>query len=783
MKKNILFILLITFISLVGYSQQTISLGILSDFEKTDERSQFINKMLLEEIQKVTGSRYNVSFNKENHISCNWDKNQAITGYKKLSSSCDLIILIGELSVQGALNNQPIFVPTIGLGVFNTDIQQIPFTKEETSGINNFSYILTSQNVTTELMEFKKLIDYKNLVFLFDERTYKSIDQAIAQQKITKIGNSLNSVCKVISIDNKNIAASLAKIDQNTDAVYIGIPYEFSSTEIKEVLSILNEKQIPTLSMNHRYVNGGALISYSKDNSISYLTRKMALMADDALNGEQLSKMKVSINKKRELSLNVSTARKINFSPSFETLFTANIINDSSFELPSYSIQEIVKKALETNLDIQLSNMDISLSENDIKYAKSQFSPDASINASGTWIDKNRPNPIIGQAERSIVGNGKVQQLLYSESAIANIKIQKYIKEAQKYATAQEILTQILNCYTAYFSILKAKTNATIQSENLKAYKTNLELAKVRSNIGSNSNSDVYRWESEVANTKQAVIEAQTNIYISKCRLNTLLNLTLKSEFDVKDILLDDEIFKSYSKSVLSKSVTSPAKLESLTDFLINEAKNKHPSANQLLANLNAVDRQIIMNKRMYYTPTVALSGQIDQNFYRGGLGSEPLPDYDFFNTTGSTSIVVSYPLFDGNRRKINLQKSKIQHLQLSTQIDNLNQNLALQVRINTINLLTSGTKINYSKTSAKNTKNNFDLVQENYKQGTVSITQLIDAQKAAFTSQQAYSLSIYNYLLDFLTLENSIGFYSMLNTEEENAAFENRYLEHIKNN
>jgi outer membrane protein TolC len=189
------------------------------------------------------------------------------------------------------------------------------------------------------------------------------------------------------------------------------------------------------------------------------------------------------------------------------------------------------------------------------------------------------------------------------------------------------------------------------------------------------------------------------------------------------------------------------------------------------------------MNKRMYYTPTVALSGQIDQNFYRGGLGSEPLPDYDFFNTTGSTSIVVSYPLFDGNRRKINLQKSKIQHLQLSTQIDNLNQNLALQVRINTINLLTSGTKINYSKTSAKNTKNNFDLVQKNYKQGTVSITQLIDAQKAAFTSQQAYSLSIYNYLLDFLTLENSIGFYSMLNTEEENAAFENRYLEHIKNN
>lgn len=781
MKKNILFILFLTSISLVGYSQQTISLGILSDFEKTDKRSQFINKMILDEIQKVTGSRYNVILNEKHHLSSNWDKNQAVSGYKKLSTSCDLIILIGGISVQGGLKNQPISVPTIGLGVFNTDIQQIPYTKEETSGINNFSYILTSQDITTELVDFKKIIDYKNLVFIFDERTNKSIDQTIAQQKIKEISDSLNSTCKVVSIDNKNIAASLAKMDPNTDAVYIGIPYELSSTEIKEVLFILNEKQIPTLSMNHRYLNDGALISYSKDNSISYLTRKIALMADDALIGEQLSKMRVSINKKREMSLNVSTARKINFSPNFQTLFTANIINDSSLELPSYSIQEIVKKALETNLDIQLSNMDISLSENDIEYAKSQFLPDASISANGTWIDQNRPNPIIGQAERSITGNGKVQQLLYSESAIANIKIQKYLKEAQKYATDQEILTQILNCYTAYFSILQTKTNATIQRENLKAYKTNLELAKVRSNIGSNSNSDVYRWEGEVANAKQAVIEAQTNIYIAKFRLNTLLNNTLEDEFDIKDILLNDEIFKSYSTSVLSKSVTTPAKLEVLTQFLINEAKNNHPLTNQLLANLNAVDRQIIMNKRMYYTPTIALSGQIDQNFYRGGLGSEPTPGSEFYNTTWSTGIVVSYPLFDGNRRKINLQKSKIQHLQLSTQIEGLNQNLALQVRMNAINLLTSGTNINYSKTSAINTKSNFDLVQENYKQGTVSITQLIDAQKAALTSQQAYSLSIYNYLLDFLTLENSIGFYTMLSSEEENKAFENRYLEFIK--
>lgn len=781
MKKHILFILFLVSITFVGHSQQNVSLGILSDFDEADERNEFINKMILNEIKKVTGSGYNVVLNKENQLSSQWDKEQAISNYQKLSKNCDLIILIGGVSLQGGLNNQPFAVPSIGLGVFNTEIQQIPITKEETSGIDNFSYVLSSQDMSNELMEFKKLVNYENLVFLFDERTNKTIDKNSSRGKLSELSNAIKATIKVVGIDHKNIVKSLEKIPSDTDAVYIAVPYELNENQMKEVLTVVNNKKIPSLSMNQRHVDFGALTSFSKDNGVGYIIRKLAVMADGTLSGEKLEDMYVGINKKQEMFLNISTARKINFSPSFQVLFTANIVNDSSIELPTYTIQDIIKKGLETNLDIQLSNMDISLSENDIKYAKSQFLPDADISFNGTLMDKNRPNPIIGQAEKSFVGNGSVQQLLYSESAIANIKIQKYLKKAQQYATEQEVLTQVLNSFTAYFSVLQAKTSATIQSENLKASKTNLELAKLRSNIGASSNSDVYRWESEVANAKQAVIESQVNVYAAKYGLNTLLNNTLENEFDIEDIQLEDKMFKSFSTSKLSQYVTTPAQSQILTQFLIAEAKKNYPSKKQLVANLDAVERQILMNKRLYYTPTVALSSQLGQNFYRGGLGSEPAPGSEFYDTTWNASLVVSYPLFDGNRRKIDLQKTKIQGEQLATQIENLDQNLALQIRINILNVLTSDTNINFSKIASENTQNNFDLVQQNYKQGTVGITQLIDAQKAALAAKQGYSLSIYNYLLNFLTLENSVGFYSMLNTEKENKAFENRYLDHIK--
>ena len=155
------------------------------------------------------------------------------------------------------------------------------------------------------------------------------------------------------------------------------------------------------------------------------------------------------------------------------------------------------------------------------------------------------------------------------------------------------------------------------------------------------------------------------------------------------------------------------------------------------------------MNKRLFYLPSVAVSGQLNQNLYRGGVGSEPPLNSEFYNTTWNAGVVLSYPIFDGNRRKINLQRTTIQQQQLNTEIENLDQNLTLQVRSSALDLLTSTTQLKYTRVASENAANNFDLMQKNYQQGTVSITPLIDAQKVALNAKLAYSLSVYNYLVN----------------------------------
>ncbi len=130
-------------------------------------------------------------------------------------------------------------------------------------------------------------------------------------------------------------------------------------------------------------VVGGSMIRPTRE-----LT-KMAIMIDGVVRGENLANMKVAINQKEELNFNIRTARKINFTPPFKILFTANIVQSDSVAVETIlSIEEILQKGLQENLSIKISNKDMELSEQEIKNAYSNFLPDASVSTNALWINK-----------------------------------------------------------------------------------------------------------------------------------------------------------------------------------------------------------------------------------------------------------------------------------------------------------------------------------------------------------------------------------------------------------
>ncbi len=762
-------------------TKKSVKIGVITDFSIENASFSFVTQ-LKEDIIQTVGNSATITFNNADILSSEYDSNLAKTHYQSLSERVDMVLVIGGASLKGAVSSNFYPVSTLGIGVFDPKLQNIPYTESGTSGVNNLSYILTSNSLEKELSTFQDLVGFKQIAIMMDARTADIYSQSSYLNELTQ---SLDANFEIVPV-GASMKDAVSGFNSETDAVYIAITYEKSPKEIKELADNLIQADIPSFSGLREHVDLGILASLSDDNGIDQLRRKASLMVEDAIAGKEYADLAVALNFKEKLFLNIATAQAINFSPTFETLFTAEIVGQESIAKGSiYTLNEVVSLAFRNNLNIQISEEDLELSENDIAFAKSQFLPQIEASATGLQIDQDRAKASFGgQAEQTLTGSGSLSQLIYSEDALANIQIQKYLAKAQQASLDQQALNVILDTFEAYFNVLKAKTGLQIQQENLESSKTNLEFAKVRVSIGASNRSDLYRWESEVANATQSVIEAQSAFVQSKLQLGRILNIELDNEFELEEVSLDDETFQNYTENSLGQFIQTPAQLERFTNFLVAEAQSQNPSIQQIDANSSLLDRQLLLNKRRFFTPTVALQAGVDDKLWTGGAGSDvtPNPGAPTQNDiTWNIGVNVSLPIFSGGQRKLDVERTMIQKKQIDYQKRDIDQSLELGIRAQLISVVSASTNVNYSQVSSDNAQKNFEIVQDSYKKGLVPINQLIDAQNAAFSASLNYSNSVYNYLLSFIRLENIIGRYTLLSTDEENQAFINRYLNFIQ--
>ena len=775
------YLLLILFAWSNQLFSQNIELGIVTDFQRSPVIDSVFQVITLE-MDRTTGSAKKVTLAPEHVIYGSNSLEQARVNYDRINPQVDFVILVGGISVKGALINGAFPKPTIGLGIIDPSLQDIPF-QEGKSGVQNFSYIWAAQDFEKELTQFGRLYPFDNLAVLADSASSITFNQQKAQQVTDSLSELLSTTINIVPVTT-DIPGSLAAIPDGTDAVYLTELYGKTVSDIKQIADGLKTRKLPSFSSSKWHVDNGVLACVSDENGFEQAIRKLAIMVDESLGGAPLAEMPVVINYKEEFFLNMETAREMDFSPPFEILFTANLIGDIEGRPAVYSLEEIMQRSLENNFDIKITYQDIALAEQDLRRVRTNIRPSLDLSVTGSHINSERANAAIDNPERLLSGQLTLNQLLYSEEAIAGIKITQYVRKAQEYDTEANVLKVLLDTYIEYFNVLSAKTNLLIQQENLNNSKTNLELAKIRLSVGSSSIADVYRWESEVAADKQVVIEAQTSLITSKLRLNTFLANSLEDNYDIQDVTIDDEVYEKFTDERIAKFVKTPKDLEFVSEFLVQEAVNANPNKRFLLENIKAAEREWLQNKRLLYVPQLAFQAQTSQVLDRGGRGSEEIPGgNEFFDNSWQLGISLSYPLFQGNARRIDIQRSTVQLEQLDNSRQQLDLNLELSVRSSVLQLLNSYTNIAFSKTASDNAQRNFELVQENYREGAVIITQLIDAQQAALQARLSYALSIYDYMQAQLQLEFAIGFFSMFSAPEKIKDFEDRFLQFRGNN
>ncbi|MEM7486043.1 MAG: TolC family protein [Bacteroidota bacterium] len=755
-------------------TSQELRIGVILDYEYNEVQYANVKENISQEVAKTVGGSVKLIIPDSHIIFTDYDHSRIIDAYDQLTKNCDVIVLIGSKSTKTILAKNVIDTPTIALGISTTSVGNIPLTARGTSGINNFSYILTSRTLEQELGQFYEVHQFKKLSLLFYQKAVDSSSISDLKAQLSALSNRFNCMVYPVPIANE-ITNSLKNIPKDSDAAFLGITQEMSNQGIEKIIAHLKSNNIPSYSPLKKYVEAGILMGISSDKDATAIYRKLGLMIDDIRNGINAQDLAVAIGQKTQLYFNMETSKAIGFAPGFQTLFTANLINTNEIFKPNtYSLADILQKTINVSLGIQVSYKDIDLTEREIKEAKSNYLPTLNLGLQASRINEEATNEFVGQSERSLNQTATVSQLIFSEPVLANIKIQKLLNEAQKYATKQEINNAIFQTFQLYLNILFAKSNVNIQQENLDVLKKNLELAELQSEIGSKNNSDVYRWKSEVANATQNLIEAKTALIISKASLNNFLNNTLEDEFDIEDVTLETDLFNYYEIYPLLGEAQNLKDIRKITQYLYQYAIENFPSAQQLEYSIKALERQKKSNNRAFYLPDITMGLSQSEVLQRGGVASEPTSELsNFIDSFWSVGVSVSYPLFEGNRKNIRRQQTTIQTEQLSLQKDELLNNLRLNIQNSVANLITGQTNILLSEESSENAQKNFEIARELYFESTISLIQFLDAQNASLSAKLSYINSIYNFVLAFAELENSIGFFSAMATLEEKEKFE----------
>lgn len=775
----------LTYILLVSgyFSFAQVTVGVIMDLEESAQ-SRLLITALVEEIDKTTGFNLKVQSSVDLQ---SFDVSSAAEAQRLYTSmNASLVIAVGGVSTKALSELPDLPIPVIGIGVIDPTIQGIPY-QEGKSGKNNLTYLLTSRDLSQEIESFQKLVGFEKISLVIDPAINKTMTVS-GNILIDSLQNDLGVEIEVIEAV-KDVNQVIQNIG-GAEVVYLSSLISRDQNYIRAISDHLIAQKIPSFSTSKQHVEYGILGSSSGDNGREQVIRRIAIMAADILSGRNAEELGVEFTTNEYFYLNIETARKLEFSVPFEVLLTAQIIGDSNPEGTVFSFAEIANIALEENLNIQLSYKDIDVAELDVRGNRANILPSLTSGLTGSRINEERANASINSPEKALNLDLTVSQVIYSEEALAAIKIGQYLKNAQAYQTEVDILNVLLDTYTAYLDVLSAKTNLTIQRQNLDNTRTNLELAKIRVDLGSSTNADLFRWESELANATQSLIEAQAVLFTLKYQLNNLLANSLEDEFEIRDIGIEDELFSAFRNGPLSGFIYTPKDLKIASDFLVKESVTNNPNKKQLLENIKATERQLDLNKRLLYVPTIALQAQTTEVLARGGVGSEESndPTMPTFGTglidnSWSAGVSLSYPIFSGFSRRVNKQRSQVQLDQLNLSNTSLDQGLELSIRAGTVSLLSATTNLTYSKQSAESAAQNFQLVQSNYKAGKVNITQVIDAQQAALSAQLVAALSVYEYIAANLQLEYGLGFFSMFLTENELADFQNRFLEYVANN
>ena len=285
--------------------------------------------------------------------------------------------------------------------------------------------------------------------------------------------------------------------------------------------------------------------------------------------------------------------------------------------------------------------------------------------------------------------------------------------------------TVALNVKQAYFNVLATRRLQTVADETVRQNQSHLDQARGRYTVGLAAKFDVTQVQVQLANAELNQLTARNNVAVARETLRNALGLTGPLTFDIIDNL-----------DIHAVQITEPEALAL--------AYETRPELQSLQARERATDQQIAALEKNYL-PNLTGNGA-----YQWSGTDYPL---DSSWTVGAS---VNLSLFSGGltRAQVAEQKANLSNLKFNEELTR--QNIALEVRQDTLNLQQAAASIGVAEKGLQLARENLALAEGRYNTGVGNIIELTDAQASLTTAEANHVQALYNYKTALAALEKA---------------------------
>ena len=756
-------------------AQKHFDITLISD--AGEQENHFFEEAIKAEISALLASQYELSFTE---IYTGGDMVRITEEIASVYGEKETDVLIGAGIVSSKiLANQGYFpLPSIAsIQLLNPSDS----TTLSSSGISNFTYINSPFNIVAEVEALQEICACKKLAVLTD------LNLSSIEWDREKLFSSIPAEIEWVSLAPE-LPNSLSDLSSEVEGVYVlSSLASYLPDSQKDFFNQLNERKLPVFTLLDAPVHQfGAYASFTTADNLQKIPRRIALNTEKIAEGKNPQDFPIDRESfTKQLVVNMETANKIGLYPNWTLLDNALLVHiNKPYTSRVLNLRSAIAEGIQQNLGYQIESKQSQISSKDIDLARSNYLPQLNLESNGFFLDENTVNASFGTLGRfNWTAGASFSQLILAEPALANISIQKLLFESQQQVQKESELDVILEVAQRYFNYLQALALADLQNDNIQGINQNLTIATDKEKVGYSGSNDVYRWETELELAKTDLYAANAQLKSVRFQLNEALNRPIQEEFSIESSENISQFIDELDE-LLVNLIQDQKSLNQLANFMVQEAFQNLPEIQQIQLAINAQERLLKSNKRAFYLPTLAFGANYEYPIETLNPGeSPPIPDFNVaINPSWNAVFNLSIPFFAGGSRKYQKQQTSLGLYQLRDQQREVKNLLELQVRANVEQVNASYNTIRLTRSAAESAQKNILIVRDLYKSGQVDVITLVDAQNALLGAQINATNAAYQFMIDYFSLQRSIGDYPFLGTETQRTDFLRRFLTYKTN-